>query len=272
MSSSNSHYCSMKWDGKHTHLPSPTSILSPSPPPAYIKGGGRENRRKGGSKADKRPSSHPLSPNPATADQHLLLAILATHRITVDHIRVSALLGCSPRACEERLKKLRKTAKEAGHEFTPTPAPAQTAAAGSSTSRSERKRRRSFNSLIGGETRTEAEERGVGAEVHDLLDDGGGESDVPLIRKHRGRKKEKGRGRGEAGFVRTRAGVDIPLGVPLEIASQPLVAWDGGEEEPGGRFVNEGIEMGIVGESEEGAEVLFLDDTFAGEIGDERFG
>jgi len=234
--------------------------------------GEKTEERGGGQKADKHPSSHPLSPNPATADQHLLLAILATHRITVDHIRVSALLGCSPRACEERLKKLRKTAKEAGHEFTPAPAPAQAVAAGSSTSRGERKRRRSFKGLIGGEVRTEAEEREVVVEVQGLLDDGWEESDVPLIRKHRGRKKEKTRGRGEAGFVRTRAGVDIPLGVPLEIASQPLVAWDGGEEEPGGRFVNEGIGMGIAGGSEEGAEALFLDDTFTGEMEDERFG
>ncbi|KAF8245749.1 hypothetical protein K440DRAFT_645579 [Wilcoxina mikolae CBS 423.85] len=47
----------------------------------------------------------------AKADQSLLLAILSTHRITVDYTRVAAALGCTPRACEERIKKLRKAEK-----------------------------------------------------------------------------------------------------------------------------------------------------------------
>ncbi|PWW72683.1 hypothetical protein C7212DRAFT_366578 [Tuber magnatum] len=47
----------------------------------------------------------------ASADQHLLLAILNAHKVTVDHAKVAGILGCTPRACEERLKKLRKLAE-----------------------------------------------------------------------------------------------------------------------------------------------------------------
>ncbi|KAG0132162.1 hypothetical protein HOY82DRAFT_606780 [Tuber indicum] len=47
----------------------------------------------------------------ASADQQLLLAILNAHKVTVDHAKVAGIIGCTPRACEERLKKLRKLAK-----------------------------------------------------------------------------------------------------------------------------------------------------------------
>ncbi|KAI9825230.1 MAG: hypothetical protein M1832_001264 [Thelocarpon impressellum] len=51
-------------------------------------------------------------------DQHLLLAILATHSIKLDSVRVSKMMGGerTPRAVEERFKKLRKMAKERGLE------------------------------------------------------------------------------------------------------------------------------------------------------------
>lgn len=42
--------------------------------------------------------------------------------MSVDHDRVAQIVGCTPRACEERIKKLRKLAKECGYEVqTPTP-------------------------------------------------------------------------------------------------------------------------------------------------------
>lgn len=60
-----------------------------------------------------------LTPNChiAAADQHLLLAILSAHKVNVDHNRVAQIVGCTPRACEERIKKLRKLAKECGYEL-----------------------------------------------------------------------------------------------------------------------------------------------------------
>lgn len=52
----------------------------------------------------------------------MLLAILSAHKVTVDHNRVAQIVGCTPRACEERIKKLRKLAKECGYEVqSPTP-------------------------------------------------------------------------------------------------------------------------------------------------------
>lgn len=42
--------------------------------------------------------------------------------MNVDHNRVAQIVGCTPRACEERIKKLRKLAKECGYELkTSTP-------------------------------------------------------------------------------------------------------------------------------------------------------
>ncbi|MCJ1267101.1 hypothetical protein MMC22_006986 [Lobaria immixta] len=46
------------------------------------------------------------------ADQNLLLAILSEHSISVDYAAVALRLGCTPRAVQERLKKLRKRAVE----------------------------------------------------------------------------------------------------------------------------------------------------------------
>jgi hypothetical protein len=39
--------------------------------------------------------------------------------VIVDHNRVAKIVGCTARACEERIKKLRKLAKECGYETNP---------------------------------------------------------------------------------------------------------------------------------------------------------
>ncbi|KAI9784692.1 MAG: hypothetical protein M1816_000757 [Peltula sp. TS41687] len=59
------------------------------------------------------------------ADQQLLLAILSTHTIKLDHAAIAQRLGpnCTPRAVEERLKKLKKLAKENGFGKDDAPAP-----------------------------------------------------------------------------------------------------------------------------------------------------
>ncbi|KAI9699442.1 MAG: hypothetical protein M1836_003053 [Candelina mexicana] len=50
------------------------------------------------------------------ADQQLLLSILATHAIKVDFDAIAARVGpqCTPRAAQERIKKLKKMAKDRG--------------------------------------------------------------------------------------------------------------------------------------------------------------
>ncbi|KAI9774802.1 MAG: hypothetical protein M1840_000018 [Geoglossum simile] len=50
------------------------------------------------------------------ADQQLLLSILATHTIVLNHSVIAKRIGphCSPRAVVERIKKLRKMSKDGG--------------------------------------------------------------------------------------------------------------------------------------------------------------
>ncbi|MCJ1426799.1 hypothetical protein MMC29_004702 [Sticta canariensis] len=48
----------------------------------------------------------------AAADQNLLNAIIAVHGISVDFTAVAQRLNCTPRAVQERLKKLRKMVGE----------------------------------------------------------------------------------------------------------------------------------------------------------------
>ncbi|KAI9814026.1 MAG: hypothetical protein M1827_003490 [Pycnora praestabilis] len=50
------------------------------------------------------------------ADQQLLLAILAAHHLFLDHAAIASRLGpqCTPRAVQERLKKLKKMASDNG--------------------------------------------------------------------------------------------------------------------------------------------------------------
>lgn len=58
------------------------------------------------------------------ADQHLLLAILATHHVKLDYVAVAKRLGpqCTGRAVEERLKKLKRMARECGFDPSATDA------------------------------------------------------------------------------------------------------------------------------------------------------
>ncbi|KAI9835961.1 MAG: hypothetical protein M1837_003573 [Sclerophora amabilis] len=55
-----------------------------------------------------------ISYAPGEADQHLLLSILQTHTIKLDHDAIAKQLGpqCTPRAVVERLKTLRRMARE----------------------------------------------------------------------------------------------------------------------------------------------------------------
>ncbi|KAI9850497.1 MAG: hypothetical protein M1830_007014 [Pleopsidium flavum] len=55
------------------------------------------------------------------ADQQLLLSILAAHEIKIDFDAVAANLGCTPRAVQERLKKLKKVAGEQNSAGPPGP-------------------------------------------------------------------------------------------------------------------------------------------------------
>ncbi|KAI5852365.1 hypothetical protein BZA05DRAFT_473900 [Tricharina praecox] len=99
----------------------------------------------------------------ATADQKLLLAILSVHKVTIDYASVSAIVGCTPRACEERLKKLRK--------------------------------------LSG--TGSPAAKRQV------------------VVKDEEDPRRRVAKT--EFSMARTREGVEIPLGVPLEISQMPVV-------------------------------------------------
>ena len=59
------------------------------------------------------------------ADQQLLLTILSEHAISVNFELVADRLGCTPRAVQERLKKLKKMASEhtGGVHGVPAPSP-----------------------------------------------------------------------------------------------------------------------------------------------------
>lgn len=59
----------------------------------------------------------------AEADQKLMMAIIATHSITINFAAVAEHMGnvCTPRAVQERLKKIKKTGAGAG-EVNSTPA------------------------------------------------------------------------------------------------------------------------------------------------------
>lgn len=64
-----------------------------------------------------------LFPHLAEADHKLLLAIIATNAVPVDYAAVAATMGniCTPRAVQERLKKLKKVGTEkAGADLTPS--------------------------------------------------------------------------------------------------------------------------------------------------------
>lgn len=65
-----------------------------------------------------RTSAHVISLELGDADQHMLLCILAKHQIKLDYGAIAQGLGehCTARAVEERVKKLKKMAKERGFE------------------------------------------------------------------------------------------------------------------------------------------------------------
>ncbi|KAH9822726.1 AT hook motif protein [Teratosphaeria destructans] len=50
----------------------------------------------------------------AAMDQKLLLAILKTHAITLDHTAVATELGATPMAIQKRIQKIRETIKKGG--------------------------------------------------------------------------------------------------------------------------------------------------------------
>lgn len=85
------------------------------------------------------------------------------HKVTIDYASVSAIVGCTPRACEERLKKLRK--------------------------------------LSG--TGSPAAKRQV------------------VVKDEEDPRRRVAKT--EFSMARTREGVEIPLGVPLEISQMPVV-------------------------------------------------
>ena len=84
------------------------------------------------------------------ADQQLLLTILSEHAISVNFELVADRLGCTPRAVQERLKKLKKMASEptgsihggpAPSPITPTKAPTKNNAGKDDSPSSAKKRK-----------------------------------------------------------------------------------------------------------------------------------
>ncbi|MCJ1480312.1 hypothetical protein MMC06_000467 [Schaereria dolodes] len=75
------------------------------------------------------------------ADQQLLLSILAEHDIKLDFDAVSKRLGCTARAVQERLKKLKKLATDEADGSSITPAKASTKKASSDEATPTKKRK-----------------------------------------------------------------------------------------------------------------------------------
>ncbi|MCJ1284257.1 hypothetical protein MMC26_003588 [Xylographa opegraphella] len=48
----------------------------------------------------------------AEAEKELLLAVIAQNPVPIDYVAIAAQMGCTPRAVEERMKKLKKAAKD----------------------------------------------------------------------------------------------------------------------------------------------------------------
>lgn len=153
------------------------------------------------------------------ADQRLLLAILSAHRVAVDHSRVAHFVGCSARACEERLKKLRRKAKDRGYDFStaPTPEPRH-------NPRARRARGRFWQSNGDGAVKMQDGRymKLIKREVNDhpdeiVIDN----DDAPLINRYQ--EVPEPRTASVEGFATTAMGVEIPLGVPLQVSVLPLV-------------------------------------------------
>ena len=56
---------------------------------------------------------------PGEANEKLLLAILGAHDIQLDYAAVSKTLGCTPRAVQEQLRKLKLRARDDGSSASP---------------------------------------------------------------------------------------------------------------------------------------------------------
>ncbi|KAH0534050.1 hypothetical protein FGG08_007347 [Glutinoglossum americanum] len=71
------------------------------------------------------------------ADQQLLLSILATHTINLNHAAIAERIGphCTPRAVVERIKKLKKMSKDGGFDKAGGGAPKTSRATGPSSKR-----------------------------------------------------------------------------------------------------------------------------------------
>jgi len=120
------------------------------------------------------------------------------HKFTVDYASVAAVMGCTPRACEERLKKLRK---QAG---------ITTAAAGSPVKKQQQQQAAGVSS-----SSSAAAAAATGG--HDHARDDGDTPPTATVKKRQGRT--------EFSMARTREGVEIPLGVLLEVSPMPVNGW-----------------------------------------------
>lgn len=176
----------------------------------------------------------------AAADQHLLLAILSAHKVNVDHNRVAQIVGCTPRACEERIKKLRKLAKECGYELK-TPTSLESSKKGKKYSKSGKGKGKFIENedmilyrkgIVSDDPEVKMEDdMGVKQEImkgefgmgdHDEYEYGCGRDMKPfLFDTNPGTRDPNILSLPYAG---TAAGLGIPLGVPLEISRELLTS------------------------------------------------
>lgn len=152
----------------------------------------------------------------------MLLAILSAHKVNVDHNRVAQIVGCTPRACEERIKKLRKLAKECGYELkTSTPLA------------SEKKGRKCNKEGKGKGKFTDDEDmtlyrKGIVSDDPEVKMENEMRIKEEIIKRENGMGSydgfaaNQGAGDSNAPYVSTATGLRIPLGVPLEISCEPL--------------------------------------------------
>lgn len=161
-----------------------------------------------------------LLPTTGAADQHLLLAILTTQDVKVDFEVVAAQLGCTARAVQERLKKLKKMAAEhAGAD--PTAAAAAVVAPKTPTK---------------SKTKAPAKTKGAAA--------GGAEDGTPSPKKRKIATPKSGKANGKGG---SGGGVGVKeVGGRVEVKAEEIEAEIVGEEGVGGAGMEDG--EGEVGE------------------------
>ncbi|KAA8894509.1 hypothetical protein FN846DRAFT_912854 [Sphaerosporella brunnea] len=146
----------------------------------------------------------------ATADQKLLLAVISMHHIVLDSQRVSTILGCTPGACEQRLWKLRKMAKESwGMDMSPSPA-----------TPTKKPRRKKVTKNNNNNNTVHSEENYFNADDDEFA--------VKAEESESGSAQKRRKSVAAAPvYHRTLAGVKLPLGVPLEVSETPVVQMDG---------------------------------------------